>query len=290
MANDVRFLVIDGYAKVGRDDLVAGGAGIAADLYANMLIRNLPGATCDKLFPADPDAELPDGAALEQYDGIAWTGCSLTIFDDDPQVHRQIDIAKRAYEIGVPSFGSCWALQIAVVAAGGGLVRPHPQGREMGLARKIVLTAAGRGHPLYAGKPNVFDGFISHVDEVTHLPPGAVILSGNAYTRIQSACVTHGKGTFWGLQYHPEYDLYEMARLINCRIGKLIKRGFFRDEAAALRCVEMMEALHADHEREDLAWQLGIDSDVLDNQVRECEVRNWIEKLVLPTKRKRSIA
>lgn len=288
MNDTVRFLVIDGYDKEGREELVNGGASVAANLYTAMLTRILPGARCDILFPSDPDASLPGGAAIEQYDGIAWTGCSLTIYDDDPKVHRQLEIAKLAYEKGVPSFGSCWGVQMAVVAAGG-LVRPHPEGREMGIARKIALTPEGRGHPFYAGKASVFDGFISHVDEITHLPPGAVHLAGNAYTRVQAAAVTHGQGTFWALQYHPEYDLHEMARLIFCRIGKLIKRGFFRDRATALHYVEMMEALHQEPEREDLAWQLGVDADVMAEQVRVCEVRNWIERLVLPTKIKRSI-
>ena len=58
------------------------------------------------------------------------------------------------------------------------------------IRRDIQLTPEGHGHPLYAGKPNVFDGYISHVDEVTHLPPGAVLLASNAYTRVQAAAVT----------------------------------------------------------------------------------------------------
>ncbi|MFC1610495.1 type 1 glutamine amidotransferase [Myxococcota bacterium] len=278
----VRFLVIDGYSKEGRNDLQAGGASLAADLYARMITRILPDAQCVTLFPSDDDAELPDGVGLEQFDGIAWTGCSLTVFEDDPRVHRQIGIARAAFERGIPSFGTCWGLQIAVFAAGG-IVRPHPHGREMGIARKIQLTPEGRGHPLYAGKPSVFDGFISHVDEVTHLPPGAVHLAGNPFTRVQAATVTDGKGTFWGLQYHPEYDLHEIARLTHCRIDKLVQGGFFSGRNAALAYIDTLEALHQNPQRKDLAWRLGVDADVMDETVRVCEVRNWIFRLVLPS-------
>src|SRR6266403_1796200 len=112
-----RFLVIDGYNREAREELTAGGAGRAGDLYVAMLGKCLPGAACDILHPADPGAK-------------------------------------------VPSFGSCWAAQMAVVAAGG-MVRANPRGREMGIARKIALTPEGRGHPLYAGKGAVFDAFIS---------------------------------------------------------------------------------------------------------------------------------
>ena len=92
-----RFLVIDGYHKAGRAELAAGGASAAGDLYVRMLQNCLPGAECEVVHPADPGASLPRGAALEQYDGIAWTGCSLTIYDDDPRVGPQIELAKAAF-------------------------------------------------------------------------------------------------------------------------------------------------------------------------------------------------
>ena len=281
MSNEPRFLVVDGYARAGREELASGGASIAADLYAAMLRRVVPGAVVDAVYPSDPDSALPKGAAIGQYDGIGWTGCSLTIYEDDPRVKRQIDFCRAAFDAGVPSFGSCWAIQIAAVAAGG-LCAPNPRGREMGLARKIQLTAAGRGHPMYAGKPDVFDAFISHVDEVTHLPPGAVSLASNAFTQVQAACVTLGLGRFWSVQYHPEYDLHEMARLIYCRRAKLRDLGFFKDIAQADAYVDQLEALHADPSRSDLAWALGIDADVMRPEIRQCEVVNWIEHEVLP--------
>jgi GMP synthase (glutamine-hydrolysing) len=282
--SSARFLVIDGYHKAGRAELSAGGASEAGNLYVRMLQKCLPGALCDVIHPADPGESLPKGATLEQYDGIAWTGCSLTIYEDDPRVGPQIDLARAAYQSRVPSFGSCWAAQMAVVAAGG-IVRPNPRGREMGIGRKIALTPEGRSHPLYFGKSSVFDGFISHVDEITHLPAGATLLASNAFTHVQAVAVTHKGGQFWGLQYHPEYDLHELARLTWCRIDKLVSLGFFRDRDAAQRYVDLLEILHQDPSRKDIAWLLGIDEDVMNEDVRLAEVRNWIERLVLPSMR-----
>jgi GMP synthase (glutamine-hydrolysing) len=46
--------------------------------------------------------------------------------------------------------------------------------------------------------------------------------------------------------------------------------------------VDKLEALHQDPTRKDLAWLLGIDDDVMNEDVRRVEVRNWIELLVLP--------
>ena len=170
----------------------------------------------------------------------------------------------------------------STLGAAGGACAKNPRGREMGIARKIALTPEGRAHPLYEGKSDVFDGFISHDDEVTELPEGAVRLAGNAFTHVQSVSVDYLGGTFWGLQYHPEYDLHEMARLTWCRIDKMVGLGFFADRKAGEAHVAMLEALHDDPGRQDLAWKLGVDKDVMDKDYRRTEVHNWIEKLVKP--------
>jgi GMP synthase (glutamine-hydrolysing) len=278
------FLVVDGYSREGRDGLEAGGATTAGVLYRRMLEDCWPGCSVDIIYPADPGVAMPAGTELRAFDGLAWTGSSLTVWKDDPKVRPQIELMTAAYEYGVPSFGSCWAAQIGAVAAGGEC-RAHPGGREMGIARKITLTDAGRSHPMYTGKPSVFDAFISHDDEVTHLPPGGLCLASNSYTRVQALAITHQRGTIWAVQYHPEYDLHEMARLIHCRTEKLVGLGFFADADDARVYVERLETLHDDPQRKDLAWQLGIDADVMRAEVRRVEVRNWIARLVVPSMR-----
>ncbi len=282
MGPTLSFLIIDGYSKASRDDLNAAGMQLASKLYGDMLQRNLPGAEYDILLPSDPGATMPTAGELEKYSGILWTGCNLCIFDDaNPSVVNQIALAKLGYEIGIPSFGSCWGLQVSVVAAGG-KVAPNPRGKEMGLARKIKLTAEGEKHPLFKGKPPVFEAFISHDDIVTEIPEGGVILAGNDFTPVQALAVTHKKGTFWSVQYHPEYNLHEMACLIIAREEKLIEGGFVRKPEELKTMVDKMKTLNQEPNRKDLRWQLVIDDDVLSSEIKECEFRNWLSELVLP--------
>jgi len=282
MANTLRFLIVDGYAKKSRDELEASGMKLAWRLYADLLQAHLPDAEFDVLLPSDPGSELPTGANLESYGGVLWTGCNLTIYDaKDKRVSRQITLAREAYEKGVPSTGSCWGVQMAAVAAGGE-VKANPRGREMGLARKIHLTPEGRAHPYYTDKPSAFDGFISHVDEVVTVPPGGQVLATNDFTGVQALAITHGKGSFWATQYHPEYDLHEMARLIVAREPKLMRESFFRDRSELDTLVARMERLFAEPDRKDLRWQLAIDDDVLDDGIRQREFANWVNGLVLP--------
>lgn len=278
----LRFLIVDGYPQASREELTASQCEQAWKLYADMLQAHLPEAEYDVLFPADPGSELPEGAGLDSYRGILWTGCNLTIYDEhDERVRRMIELQRQAYRAGVPAYGSCWGLHIAVVAAGG-RVASNPRGREMGLARKIALTGQGRAHPFMRDKPQVFDAFISHYDEVTALPRGALLLAGNDFTRVQAAEVRHAAGVFWAVQYHPEYSLYVMARLMVARRQRLLDEGFFTDEAAFTAHVTDLETLHRHPGRHDLRWRLGIDDDVLDPRRRQLEFRNWLERLVLP--------
>ena len=109
----LRFLVLDGYAKAGREELSAGGMSPAGELYQAMLEAHAPGCQVDIIYPADPGTSLPRGAGISQYDGIAWTGSSLCVYKPGPEVTPQIEFAREAFAAGVPSYGSCWAAQIA---------------------------------------------------------------------------------------------------------------------------------------------------------------------------------
>ena len=277
----MRFLIIDGYPRESRDQFDAVGMRLAGKLYADMLLQNLPDAEYDIIFSSDPGIELPDERGLESYRGLLWPGCNLTVYHtEDERVSGMIALSRRAYEIGLPQFGSCWGIQLAVYVAGGE-VKPNPRGREMGVARKIHLTTEGRNHPMYRGKPGVFDGFISHDDEITRLPDGALWLATNDFTRIQAVAVTYREGVFWATQYHPEYDLHEIARLTVAREEKLTRQGFFRDHDDTMQYVDRLEALASEPHRKDLRWQLAIDDDLLSDSIRQCEFVNWLNTIVL---------
>lgn len=285
MADRLRFLVVDGNPWQGRRDYCSYGGTPAGRLYARAVSACAPDCHVDILEVCEPGARLPDGAALADYDGICWTGSSLNIYEDRPEVRTQIELARAAFRARTPQFGSCWAAQVAAVAAGGS-VRRNPRGREIGVARKIRLTEAGRAHPMYVGKAAVFDACCTHVDEIDALPAGAVVLASNAMAPVQAVAVRHMGGDFWAPQYHPEFDLFELARLMKSRADLLVAEGFFPDLDAAERYCDGLDALHRDPARRDLRYALAIDDDVLDETIRLAELRNWIERLAIPSLRR----
>lgn len=277
----LRLLVLDAYDAAGRAALRGVGATEAGLLYARLLRRHAPDAMIDVATPADPGPLLPPGAALGDYDGIAWTGSNLSLLQpEDPRVRRQVELARAAARAGVPRFGSCFAAQLAAVAAGGACAA-HPRGREFGIARGIRLRAEARAHPLFEGKPDRFDGFVSHADHVTRLPSGATLLAGNDWSPVQ-ALALDGAAPFWAVQYHPEYDLREIGRLALLRAEELVGQGTFPSQEAAAAWAGDMEALQATPSREDLRARLRLDATLLDPAIREREVRNWIERIVRP--------
>jgi len=281
-----RLLVIEGNTAAGRARHQAAGGSVASEGYAALLRELVPGTIVDIAYPADSGASLPDQMGLEGYDGVAITGSALHIYEGGPEIQRQVELVRTLLGSGTPVFGSCWGLQLLTTAAGGS-VRRNPKGREVGFGRAIRLTAAGREHPMYAGKSDSFDALSVHLDEVETLAPNTSVLALNAMAGVQAAEI-RGDGTVaWGVQYHPEYSLKELAAIVRRTGIKLVEEGFFAAEPDLVQYANELLALDREPTNKPLAWRHGVDGAVLDRRLRVKEVANWIDRMVLPTRSSR---
>jgi GMP synthase (glutamine-hydrolysing) len=175
---------------------------------------------------------------------------------------------------------------VLTVAAGGG-VRKNPKGREIGFGRRIKLTEDGRKHPMYIGKPEVFNAPTVHLDEVETLAPGTTLLATNETSNVQSVEIRANGAVAWGVQYHPEYPLREIAAIVR-RIGlRLIAEGFFLDSKEIATFAGDLDMLDRNPGETRLSWRYGISRNVLDKKLRTGEIANWLEYQVLPTRAKR---
>src|SRR5262249_16638090 len=218
---------------------------------------------------------------LDGYDGVAITGSALNVYDGGPEIERQIELTRAILASKTPLFGSCWGLQLITVAAGG-VVKANPKGREIGIGRGIALTSAGRAHPMYQGKGATFDAITVHLDEVATLAPGTTVLASNAVSGVQAAELRLDGAVAWGVQYHPEFSLHDIAVVIRRYGARLLREGFFADTAARDAYTADLEALGRDPELKPIAWRYGIDMTVLDPAVRSAELGNWVTDQVLP--------
>jgi GMP synthase (glutamine-hydrolysing) len=225
---------------------------------------------------------LPFGMTLSDFDGVMVPGSPLHIYDPDPCVSRQIDFLRAVFAVGVPVWGSCWGLQLAVVALGGS-VRRNPRGRELPIARAITVTEVGRAHPLLASRPAVFDALCSHLDEIETPPPNSQILAANEVSIIQAiAAQTPSGGSFHGTQYHPEHTLAVSAALIEMRAAELVAERFGLTPSKIAAIAADYRALDAEPTRRDLIWQYGIASEIMDPVRRTIEIGNWLRSVVVP--------
>lgn len=275
-----RILVIDGNVAATRARHISMGGTDSGDGYAATLKSLVPDLEIDIVRPADETPTLPDGMALADYDGAVITGSALNVYDRAAPVERQVDLVKAVFAAGVPTFGSCWGLQVGVVAAGGEVVR-NPRGREFGFARRIVLNDEGRHHPMFEGKPEVFEAVTVHVDTVASLPTGSTALAHNDMGLQAAEIRFKNGGGFWGVQYHPEYSIGEAAAFARRYSEVLIRDGLVRDQAELDALAADFKTLHANPADARLAWRFGVGESITDPRVKLAEIRNWLERRVL---------
>lgn len=275
-----RLLLLEGNTADKRARAHDLGVRNSSEIYALAIAAHFPQIELDVLNGADPGEAMPHGRTWADYDGFVITGSSLHAYDTDFAVTNQIALVAQAAEHALPIFGSCWGLQIAAVAAGGE-VGLSPRGREVGFARKIALNPAGHSHPMFAGKPAVFDAPCIHYDEVVRLPENATLLASNRHSAVQAAVIPLGRSEVWAVQYHPEFDLGQIVQLYTLYEDDMVAQGFFADATALIAYRDKVAALAASGSRADLAWQLGVDEDLTDDNVRRAEIIAWIEACVL---------
>ena len=272
-----KILLMEGNIAERRAKGAALGVRSSSGIYRDSLLAHFPDLEIDIFNPEDP---LPGRNALAAYDGMIISGSGLHAYDTDFAVTNQIALVREAAEAGLPIFGSCWGLQIAAMAAGG-LVEYHAQGREVGFARKIMVTEAGRNHPMFARKGPVFDAPCIHYDEVTRLPEHATLLATNAHSEVQAALIPLANSEIWAVQYHPEFDAAHLADLYRLYADDMVGQGFFADLNELEDYAARLTALDSHPDNAAPAWQLGVDADITDDARRRAEIIAWVETCVI---------
>lgn len=280
---DLNFLIIEGNTAQKNAEIRAQGGRSYAEVYRAVLRALAPGARCQVLSPCEDDLDgLASRLDLAAVDGAVWTGSSLNAYSPIPEVANQIALFEQLFDSGAPIFGSCWGLQVMATALGG-RVRRNPWGREIGVARDIALTAEGAAHPMYAGKPARFDAIAMHVDDVEILPAGCRVMAGNAASAIQAAVLDDGVHSFWGVQYHPEFDLQVLALGMRRLAADLIAERFFATPAELDAVCNGMARIEAQPDAGRAASAiLGIGDTVLDPTLRRLEIANWVAHVARP--------
>ena len=199
---------------------------------------------------------------LLKYDGLVWGGSSLNIYNDTPEIRKQIEFMKECQKKVKNILAICWGMQVAVTAAGGEVKKA--EGSHIGIANEITINENGLNHPIYKNKEKKFNSPAFNFDEVKTLPQNAVCLASNKINKVQSLYFKVNETNVWGLQYHPEITYEKMISLIEFRKDSLIEnRKVFNDEKDVKNHISFIK-------NEIL---------ITDKEKRMVELKNWLNQL-----------
>lgn len=271
----MRFLVVESETADEREARRRSAGKSSGESYGATLVQLRPGVEIVRVAPADADAAPMAAGDIARFDAVFVTGSPLHVYDRNPAVERQLGFMRAVFAAGTPSFGSCAGLQLAVAAAGGS-VRRMPRRMEATISRRIVATAAGRAHPMLAGRPAAWDAPAIHGDEVASLPSGSRCLAANGVTAIQAAEVRCDRGVFWGVQYHPELAPAEIAAALRRQADSLIEAGLAERPDDVEERAALLDRLQRDPGNTSVRWRLGVDAEFANETKRRREIINFI--------------
>ena len=201
---------------------------------------------------------------IKKYDGLIWGGSSLNIYNDTPEIRRQIQFMKECQKKIKKILAICWGMQVAVTAAGGE-VKKGTKGSHKGIAVDIEINERGLDHPLYKNKKKKFNTPAFNFDEVVTMPQNSVLLASNPINKVQGLNFKVNDCDIWGLQYHPEITYNKMINIIVFRKEKLLKKEAFSDEKEINSHIQHIES----------------ENKKLDKISRMRELENWLNYLNL---------
>jgi len=259
----MKLLVVEGNNSETRD--LRGSSGIMAYhlLFKEMLQFLEPSVQVDSVFPADDGELLPSLYELQKYDGVLWTGSSLSVLDNISSVNNQLNFAEQVFNSGVPFYGSCWGLQIATVVSGG-KVGMSKNGIEFGISESVQLTEEGKNSPYFTNRKNSYQALCIHFDEVVEIPENTNILAYNSHSDVQAMTIDYKRSQFFGVQYHPEFRTQDMSLIATFLAKSLVKKGAF----SSLKEVEIFS--------QNLLDQNEVPNEIADYGLHTQEIRSWL--------------
>ena len=259
-----KILIVEGNPREENKDFLTAGIQTHTESLKHSLSFFTDKLKSDVVNPSSDENIFDNLDPLDSYDGLIWGGSSLNIYNDTPEIRRQIEFMKECQKKINKILAICWGMQVAVTAAGG-QVRKCSKGSHKGIALNIEINEKGLKHPLYKNKKNNFNTPAFNFDEVVTMPENATLLASNSINKVQALNFIVGKCNIWGLQYHPEITYNKMINLIHFRKERLLQKAAFSDVNEINNHIQIIE----------------MENKKLDQISRMRELENWLNFLNL---------
>ena len=159
----------------------------------------------DVVNPSSDDDIEAKAKELNKYHGLIWGGSSLNIYNDTPEIRKQIHFMKECQKKVKNILAICWGMQVAVTAAGGEVKKSD--GAHIGIANELTINDVGLKHPLYKDKKNNFNTPAFNFDEVVTLPNNGKCLASNKVNKIQSIYFEINNNKVWDYSIIPKLHI-----------------------------------------------------------------------------------
>ena len=93
------------------------------------------------------------------------------------------------------------------------------------------------------------------------LPQGATLLASDKVNNIMGVYFKSENSEVWGLQYHPDYEYWQMINLSKERMGKMIAKEYFKDEETFKKHIDFIKSEEKN----------------LDFKNKTYEIQNWLD-------------
>ena len=256
--SNLNILIVEGNIREDSEFIKAAGAS-AADNLKNLILKIEPSAIAEIINPGHDNETTSALKNMSKYNGIVFTGGVMRINDMTDLIKKHINFASNCFHHKNKILAICWGLQICSTAAGG-KVNPGKNGAHIGIASDVIINNEGEKHFIYKDKKKIFTSPAFNFDEVSELPKNTILLSSDKVNNVMGVSFNVGSSEIIGLQYHPDYEYFQMLNLIDSRKERLFKSKNFLNE----------------DEYESHISFIKSQDELLDFNNRTCEVRNWL--------------
>ena len=256
---DLNVLIVEGNNREDSEFFIKAAGASAADNLKNLILKIEPSINAEIINPGYDDETSYALKNINKYNGIIFTGGAMRINDMTYIIKKHINFASACFNQNKKILAICWGLQVCTTAAGG-KVNPCKNGAHIGIASDVIINNKGSEHFIYKDKKNKFTTPAFNFDEVSELPKNAILLSSDKLNNVMGVNFIVGNSEITGLQYHPDYEYYQMINLIAGRKERLFNNKNFLNE---------------DDYEKHIAY-IKSENELLNFDDRTCEVRNWL--------------
>ena len=261
---NLNILIVEGNDPKNSEFFVKAAKASCSENLKNLVLKLEPNSNIEIINPIRDDQTKIALENIKNYHGIIFTGGAMRLNDMTDEIKKHINFALNCFKYENKILAICWCLQVCSVAAGG-KVAPGKKGVHIGIASDIEINDEGKKNPIYKNKKLKFTSPAFNYDEVCEIPRGATLLSSDKVNKVMGLNFMSGKSEIWGLQYHPDYEYWQMINLSSARKDRIMKNSHLNNDNDFQK--------HLDYIKEE--------DKKLDFKNRTCEIKNWLEIIKL---------